>query len=209
MKKRTIGEISVAFALVAAVTVSMLGFGAKCERVRNEVVRLHILANSDSEADQSVKLLVRDALLESGSELFSGEVTKENAENCLELNAEKLEEAATRVLRENGFDYGVDIRLVNEYFSTRTYDDFTLPAGRYTAVKVLLGSGKGHNWWCVMFPPLCLPAASEKTDLDALLGTDAARLVESGTRYEMKFKIIEIAESIKEKFAKHHLECLS
>lgn len=199
MKKRTIIEISLAFALVAAVTASMMNFGTGCEKVRDEVVRLHILANSDSEADQAVKLLVRNALLESGNELFSGEVTKENAAKCLALNTEKLEETARAVLRKNGFDYDVDIRLVNEYFSTRSYESFTLPAGRYTAVKVLLGSGSGHNWWCVMFPPLCLPAASEKTDVDVLLDSDSAKIIKSGTKYDVRFKIVEAFESLKEK----------
>ena len=188
MKKRSMIEISVALALVFAFTISAVGFGRECEKVRGEVVRLHVLANSDSEADQAVKLLVRDALLGSGSELFSGEVTARGAA------------VAEKVLRDNGFDYGADIRLVNEYFTTRSYEGFTLPAGRYTAVKVVLGSGKGHNWWCVMFPPLCLPAASEKTDIDAVLGRDGAELIEGGSKYEIRFKIVEVIESIKEKF---------
>ncbi len=200
MKKRSIIEISVAVALVAAVFVSSAGFGKACERVRGEVVRLHILANSDSEDDQRVKLLVRDALLEQGGELFSGEVKKENAEKCLSENADKLKQTALTVLRDNGFDYGVDICLVEEYFTTRTYEDFTLPAGRYTAIKVLLGNARGHNWWCVMFPPLCLPAASEKAELDTVIGEDGARIIESGSKYEIRFKIVEIIESLKEKF---------
>lgn len=200
MKKRSMIEISVALALVFAFAISAVGFGRECEKVRGEVVRLHVLANSDSEADQAVKLLVRDALLGSGSELFSGEVTARGAADCLNANADKLKAVAEKALRDNGFDYGADIRLVNEYFTTRSYEGFTLPAGRYTAVKVVLGSGKGHNWWCVMFPPLCLPAASEKTDIDAVLGRDGAELIEGGSKYEIRFKIVEVIESIKEKF---------
>lgn len=199
MRKRSMIEISVAVALVAAVFVSSAGFGKACERVRGEVVRLHILANSDNEEDQRVKLLVRDALLERGGELFSGEVSKENAEKCLAENADSLKETALSVLRDNGFDYGVDIRLVEEYFTTRTYGDYTLPAGRYSAIKVLLGNAEGHNWWCVMFPPLCLPAASEKAEIDTVLGEDGAHLIESGSKYEIRFKIVEIIESLKEK----------
>lgn len=200
MKKRSIIEISVAVALIISLALPAVGFGSACNKVRGEVVRLHILANSDSEADQAVKLLVRDALLDSGSELFSGEVTAANAADRLSANADKLKAAAEKVLHDNGFDYGADIRLVNEYFTTRAYEGFTLPAGRYTAVKVVLGSGEGHNWWCVMFPPLCLPAASESTDIDAVLGSDGARLIESGSKYEIRFKIVEVIESIKEKF---------
>ena len=182
MKKRSMIEISVALALVFAFAISAVGFGRECEKVRGEVVRLHVLANSDSEADQAV------------------EVTARGAADCLNANADKLKVVAEKVLRDNGFDYGADIRLVNEYFTTRSYEGFTLPAGRYTAVKVVLGSGKGHNWWCVMFPPLCLPAASEKTDIDAVLGRDGAELIEGGSKYEIRFKIVEVIESIKEKF---------
>ena len=130
MKKRSMIEISVALALVFAFAISAVGFGRECEKVRGEVVRLHVLANSDSEADQAVKLLVRDALLGSGSELFSGEVTARGAADCLNANADNLKVVAEKVLRDNGFDYGADIRLVNEYFTTRSYEGFTLPARR-------------------------------------------------------------------------------
>ena len=171
MKKRSMIEISVALALVFAFAISAVGFGRECEKVRGEVVRLHVLANS-----------------------------ARGAADCLNANADKLKAVAEKVLRDNGFGYGADIRLVNEYFTTRSYEGFTLPAGRYTAVKVVLGSGKGHNWWCVMFPPLCLPAASEKTDIDAVLGRDGAELIEGGSKYEIRFKIVEVIESIKEKF---------
>ena len=200
MKKRSMIEISVALALVFAFAISAVGFGRECEKVRGEVVRLHVLANSDSEADQAVKLLVRDALLGSGSELFSGEVTARGAADCLNANADKLKAVAEKVLRDNGFDYGADIRLVNEYFTTRSYEGFTLPAGRYTAVKVVLGSGKGHNWWCVMFPPLCLPAAQDRGgNLDTFFDDGELKVVESSGRYEPRFKIVEIIEKLKEK----------
>lgn len=106
MKKRSMIEISVALALVFAFAISAVGFGRECEKVRGDVVRLHVLANSDSEADQAVKLLVRDALLGSGSELFSGEVTARGAADCLNTNADKLKVVAEKVLRDNGFDYG-------------------------------------------------------------------------------------------------------
>ena len=191
-------EISVALALVFAFAMSAVGFGRECEKVRGEVVRLHVLANSDSEADQAVKLLVRDALLGSGSELFSGEVTARGAADCLNANADKLKAVAEKVLRDNGFDYGADIRLVNEYFTTRTYESVTLPAGKYLALRVVIGSGEGHNWWCVMFPPMCVPAADKKDEIENVFTDKEIKLVESKPKYEPRFKVVEIYEQIRE-----------
>ena len=189
-------ELSVIIALVATFVFSVAGFGAECNSVRNDVLRLHILANSDSEADQAVKLLVRDALLESGSELFSGVADKETAAVILEKERDKIITVAESVLRENGFSYSVDVKLVTEYFTTRVYDDFTMPAGEYLALKIILGEGAGHNWWCVMFPPLCLPAATEKCDIDAFFSENGADIIESSPEYEIRFKIVEVFESL-------------
>ena len=200
MKKLRIAEISVAFALVIAVVFSVIGFGRECEDIRSDVVRLHILANSDSATDQQVKLAVRDALLNSGKDFFDGNLNVNTAAEKLEKYQSELITIADKVLKENGFDYTAQIYLTEEYFTTRSYKNFTLPAGEYLALKVVLGSGEGHNWWCVMFPPLCLPAASENTDIDAVFGDDGAKIVQSGIKYEMRFKIVEIIESIKCKF---------
>ena len=189
-------EISVALGLVISMIVSIAGFGAECKNIREDVVRLHILANSDSEADQNVKLAVRDALLECGAEIFSGTADKNNAAEYLETEKEKLTETANRVLKENGFDYSAQVFLVNEYFNTRTYENFTMPAGEYLALKVILGEGKGHNWWCVMFPPLCLPAASEQTDINAVFSENGVKIIEGNKGYEIRFKIVEIIEDI-------------
>lgn len=192
-------EISAATALILTVALSFFGFGAECEKIRDDVVRLHILANSDSEEDQAVKLLVRDALLQSGEKLFSGLVTKDDAEQAIKEDKENLEAAANRVLKENGFEYTSYIYLTEEYFATREYEEFTLPAGKYFAVRVILGKGEGHNWWCVMYPPLCIPAASGKTDIDAILGRNGARLIRSNPKYEIRFKAVELFERIRNK----------
>lgn len=200
MKKIHIAEISVAIALIISIITSIVGFGAECENIRQDVVRLHILANSDSDKDQQVKLAVRDALLNSGKNLFKGVVNVNNAEICLNSQKDELIRIANNVLTENGFEYTAQIYLTEEYFTTRVYEDFTLPAGEYLALKVILGEGEGHNWWCVMFPPLCLPAASEKTDIDAFFGETGAEIIQSGAKYEMKFKVIEIFESLKSRF---------
>ena len=196
MKKIHKIEISVALGLIVSMIISIAGFGADCKKIRDEVVRLHVLANSDSEDDQKVKLAVRDALLECGAEIFSGSLDKNNAAWILESEEEKLTEIANEVLKENGFDYSAKIYLVNEYFNTRVYDNFTMPAGEYLALKVVLGNGEGKNWWCVMFPPLCLPAATEQTNTDAVFNENEIKIIKEKNGYEIRFKIVEIIESI-------------
>ena len=199
MKKRQMIEISVALGLVLSMIFSVIGFGAQCNEIRDSVIRLHILANSDSDEDQNVKLLVRDALLSCGSEIFSGAVDVNNAKRCLENEKEFLIKTANEVLAENGFNYTADMFLEKEYFITREYENYTLPAGEYLALKVILGKGEGHNWWCVMFPPLCLPAATSQTNTEIILGKNGADIISSSAKYEMKFKIVEIFEELKQR----------
>lgn len=200
MKKTQMIEISVAIGLVISMLFSVIGFGADCKDIRDNVIRLHILANSDSEDDQRVKIIVRDALLSCGSKLFSGTVSKNNAEEYLEIEKEILIQKANEVLAANGFDYKARMFLTEEYFQTREYENFTLPAGEYLALKVILGKGEGHNWWCVMFPPLCIPAAAKRTDTEIILGKDGAEIISNPVKYEMRFKIVEIIEELKNKF---------
>lgn len=122
---------------------------------RRDCVRLHIIANSDGEADQQVKLKVRDAILKIARERLSASDACE-AENGMILLGNELESEAERVLRENGMDYGASLYLGEFDFPDRTYGDEVYPAGKYRALRVVLGDGAGQNWWCVVFPPLCL-----------------------------------------------------
>lgn len=197
MKKIRLLEISVSVGLIIAFVVSSARFGAKCGEIRKDAIRLHILANSDSPEDQRAKLLVRDALVNGGAELFSGILTRESAEKTLVNRKEELSKIADGVLCENGFDYRAKTTLVYEYFNTRAYGDITMPAGMYTALKIELGKGEGRNWWCVIFPPLCLPAAREKTDADVFFGDGAGKIIKSNPKYEIRFKIVEIFENLK------------
>ena len=177
-------------------------FAGAANTVREDVVRLHILANSDSKADQKVKLQVRDALLEKNTLILSEGVSKENAVEYFELSKDELLKTAIEVLKENGFDYGVELRLEKEYFETREYGELTFPAGEYTALKVILGEGEGKNWWCVMFPPLCVPAAGEveiKENTDDYLTESGNEIVNGGKKYIMKFKLLEMYEAFCEK----------
>ena len=193
-------ELSLFCGLLIAVLLSITSFGASCGNIRKEVLRMHIIANSDSAEDQAVKLKVRDAVLEAGKDLFDGSLTADEAEHVLASDKQALQNAAETVLRENGFSYGVRVEIGRDFFNTRTYDGkVTLPAGEYEAVRVILGEGKGQNWWCVMFPPLCLPAAEAQADIGDVLPENEAEITEHNPRYEARFKIIEIFEKLAEK----------
>lgn len=195
MKKLKLFEISLLAGFLISIIFSITSFASTCNEIRTDVLRLHVIANSDSQEDQQLKLKVRDALLKEGKNIFNGSVTRENAEEKIRKEKEKLEDTAKTVIKENGFDYNVEITVTEEFFNTRTYDKVTLPAGKYMAVRVLIGESAGKNWWCVMFPPLCIPAA--QTDINLFLDEKEVRLVETNPKYEPRFKIVEIYESIK------------
>ena len=189
-------------ALSLYIAFSCTYFAAAAQSVREDVVRLHILANSDSEKDQNIKLKVRDALLEKNTLILSDGVNQDNAVEYYELSKDELLETASDVLRENGFDYDVKVFLEKEYFETREYGELIFPAGEYTALKVVLGEGRGKNWWCVMFPPLCVPAADDievKNNTEDYLTESGNEIVNGGKKYIMKFKLLEMYEELKSK----------
>ena len=203
-RKRKGAKLRAIAAIAAcALLANLCGFGARCAGIRREVLRLHVIANSDSARDQSAKLRVRDALLLAGADLFDGSVDTAQAQAVLIPRKEELERRAKKTLEALGLDYPVRIEIGEAYFPTRTYEaaGVTLPAGRYQAVRVLLGRGGGQNWWCVMFPPLCLPAArpSSQVSLDAALTGGELRIVKSNPKLEIRFKIVELWESLLEK----------
>ena len=181
---------------------SLLGFQARCAGIRGEVLRLHVIANSGGEADQAAKLAVRDALLAAGADIFGGSASAAEAEAALAPRLDTLTDLACKVLRARGMAYDAAVVVDEAYFNTRSYEGITLPAGRYRAVRVILGEGGGENWWCVMFPPLCLPAAERRpsaASLDAVLTDGELRLVKSSPKLEIRFKIVELWESLKER----------
>lgn len=195
--ERRIAAVSaVVVALFVCVIISVSSFAHECETVRESVLRLHIIANSDSDEDQNVKLLVRDALLEESEELLLEAENAEQAQKILENESSVLLQRAYEILRNNGFEYGAQIKICPSYFTTRSYGKYTLPAGEYLAVRVILGDGIGHNWWCVMFPPLCLPAA-QSVDVEDAVGVKGEQLMLSGKRYAVRFKIVEWIENIR------------
>lgn len=164
----------------------------------DNVLRLHVLANSDSEEDQELKLLVRDALLEKTSELFDGCRTKDEARAVVENNVDNIRKVAENTIKEAGYDYSVDIELGEEEYPTKSYEACCFPAGEYLSLRVTIGKAEGENWWCVLFPPLCLNAASESREVFAevgLMGEQYNIITESDSpRYKVRFKLLEAIE---------------
>ena len=159
-------------------------FIATSEELSQKILRLHIIANSDSTFDQDTKLRLKNYFLVETSGLFNKKTLEENIETAID-NEEYLEEVCNCFL-EDYCDYKADVSICEEYFKTRVYDDFTLPSGVYNSIKITLGKGEGHNWWCIVFPSVCLSACS--TSMSDYLNT-----------YTPKFKILEIYEKIKYK----------
>ena len=186
-------------AIVLSMVINVVGFAADCADVRRDVLRLHVVGASDSEYDQNLKLKVRDAVLKKGGTIFEGTVTADKAKKIITPRIPELKAAAEAVLLENGCDYNVDITVGEEFFATRCYENFTMPAGVYTAVRVNIGTAQGKNWWCVMFPPLCLPAAF--ADADAFFDDNEMKVITASPEYEPRFKIVEIIETVKNRLS--------
>lgn len=191
-------KISVTVGIVVAILFSICSFAKTSEEIRSDVLRLHVIANSDTSVDQNLKLRLRDYILQEGKDIFNGSVNVENAVEKIEPVLPELEKSAKAFVNQAGFDYDVKISLSNEYFTTRTYEAVTLPAGKYLALRVVIGSGEGHNWWCVMFPPMCVPAADKKDEIENVFSEKEIKLVESKPKYEPRFKFVEIYEQLKE-----------
>ena len=167
----------------------------------DRVVRLHVLANSDSEEDQALKLLVRDAVLERTTALLERTGSRAEAEALLRESLPELETIAEETVRANGYSYAVTAELEDTSFPTKEYDGFSLPAGEYLALRILIGEGAGQNWWCVVFPPLCTAASADvpETALAAGLTEDQVSLMtEENSGYVLKFKAVEWWEQLRE-----------
>lgn len=144
--------------------ISLVNDGRRLDELRSSVLRLHILANSDSDEDQRLKLCVRDALLEHSEELFGGADSLDDAELIAEKNLHEIQRIARETLDSQGSGQAVSARLVDMHFDERIYGDITMPEGDYRALRIEIGRACGHNWWCVMYPPLCLPVACDVVD---------------------------------------------
>lgn len=196
--KWRIAEKSICLGLILAILVSFTGFAAQCEKIPDQVLRLHILANSDSEEDQALKLKVRDRIIQETAGLFDQVENREEARTLLLKKMDELCAAAQDEVYRQGYQYQVSMELTEMYFTTRVYGNVALPAGYYEALRVTIGEGAGHNWWCVIFPAMCLPVAEESKELDDVLNEEQMDIVDEGAdaQYEIKFKALEWYEQI-------------
>lgn len=189
------------WALLIALLVSF-AWGTWADRTQQQlsdkVLRLHVLANSDSEADQAMKRKVRDSVLETASAILADCPDRETAEQRLSAALPEIEDAARARIAAEGGKQTVTAELRPTVFPTREYEDFTLPAGEYLALRVVLGEGEGHNWWCVVFPPLCAETTSSlsQTAMAAGLTEEEVALITESDGYQLKFKAVELWEKL-------------
>lgn len=164
--------------------------------INQNILRLHIIANSDTEFDQDLKLKVRDNVLKVTNDLFSNSISINDAISIANENINVINNASKNTINTNGFNYKVKTFVTKEYFKTRYYNGFTLPAGYYNTIKIIIGQGKGHNWWCVLYPSVCLSGCVD--DFSKVLSDEEYNLI-TNNKYIPKFKIIEIYNKIKYK----------
>lgn len=195
-------EAGILFGLICAVFLSFAQFEARCDELRQGVLRLHIIANSDSEEDQNLKLAIRDEILKNSTDIFKNCDNVNSAVTIAKNNIEHIQELANNVISKNGFNYSASVSVGEKYFDTREYEDFKLPAGNYKALTVNIGEAKGKNWWCVVFPCVCVPTATNSSLSDSV-SEKAVYTAENATKYEIKFKTVELYEEIKKYFSKN------
>ena len=180
--------------------LSLCGFAGECEEIRKSVLRLHVLAPSDSAEDQALKLKVRDAVVAASAGMLDGSENAAGAAALAEQQLARLRDIAQQTVYAEGYDYPVTAKRCRMYFTTRRYGNVTLPAGQYEAVRFVIGEGEGQNWWCVLFPPLCVSAATEyKSTADVLTDTQE-EIVEHPSRYRVRLKIVEWWEELCERW---------
>ena len=187
--------------LLAVLFIAVLPTDAEA-KIYDDTIRLHILANSDSEDDQKLKIEIRNLLLEKYGEKLSASKTFNEALEISSRLINDMEDDVSKWIKERGYTYAVKITLTEEWYDTRNYESYTLPAGIYSSLRVIIGDGDGKNWWCVMYPPLCLELACENAPADDGLikySEEEIRLI-SGKDYNVKFKLLEL---LSDAFAKN------
>lgn len=193
------------FLLIIYILVSAISYTqAVCKNISDSVFRLHVLANSDSQEDQNLKLLVRDNILEYMNSISSGVTSKEDWISLANLHILDLEAIAKQTILDNGYTYDVTLEIGNFAFPTKTYGDITLPPGYYDALRIKIGNAEGQNWWCVMFPPLCfvdvttgiVPEESKEIIRENLSEEEYA-LISSNSKgnTQFKFKLVEVLQN--------------
>ena len=202
-KKTTLRRWELALLLgVAAAAMCGVRLDGEQAALADKVVRLHVLANSDTQEDQALKLAVRDAVLAAADGVVPPGAELEEAEQALTQALPAIADAGARVVGEQGYSYPVTASLEHDvWFPTKEYTDFAFPAGEYTALRVTIGEGGGRNWWCVVFPPLCLGSVTENTAETALEGgledREVSLITGEDEGYVVKFKAMELLEEFR------------
>lgn len=182
-------QLSLIIAMIITLTYSVVATNT-FESTQSKVFRFHVLANSDTDYDQELKLKVKDEVFAYTTNLTKDLQNNIQASQVISQNLEEINEIATDVIKQNGYNYAVNSEITNEYYTTRVYDDFSLPAGYYDGLKINIGNAEGQNWWCVLFPPLCSSVATKdltEDDVDFITSQD----------YEYRFKFIDTLAEIK------------
>lgn len=190
-------------ALILGVLCALVGgfwLGEEQTQLADRVIRFHVIANSNSQEDQELKLQVRDAVLAATEDFYPQGADLETARAAVSSHLGELARTGQETVEAAGYSYPVTASLERCWFPTKEYDGFALPAGEYTALRVVIGAGEGENWWCVAFPPLCLGAASGTVDQAAAAGyfseDQAALITEEDRGYVLKFKSMELLGEI-------------
>ncbi len=196
MKKRIISLVLLGISVLTVTACAALQ--AQSQRMAEKIIRLHVVANSDSDVDQAVKLRVRDAVLREAQNVLSD---ASDAKQAIAAQLPALEAAANAELRRQGSGDTACVSFRRELFPTRDYDTFSLPSGVYQSLRVTIGEGAGHNWWCVIFPSLCVPATADGfADAAAAGGFSDAEIglmTRANGAYTVKFRSLELLQALK------------
>ncbi len=195
--------ILISMALILTISAVMILPIHGENEIYDSVIRLHVLANDNSEKEQALKLHVRDAVLAAAKPLLASAKTKDEAEEILSRSLDTLQGAAQSAIRRAGRNDTVKVTLTNEVYPTKKYEALAFPAGEYLSLRVMIGEARGKNWWCVLFPPLCLSAATDKSTAEAAflaagLTEEQYRIITDTEKpkYKLRFKILEFASAL-------------
>lgn len=209
MSKKFIIQAALLIGFITAVFCEGICAYAESRRgITEDVFRLHVIANSDSDGDQALKLRVRNAVLEASADIFGGAVSAADAKQLSEENLQLFEAAAAAEITASGYDYPVRCEVGTVHFDRRVYGSAELPEGDYSALRVIIGEGEGKNWWCVMFPALCLPAVTNTDEVLSLAAENGAisaeelELMQDPENYEVKLYFAEVIKKLCEKLNK-------
>lgn len=206
-------KIIIQAALLIGIVVSVFcegicAFAESKKCITEDVFRLHVIANSDSDEDQALKLRIRNAVLESGADIFGDANSAAEAKKLSEENLRLFEAAAAAEIAAAGYDYPVSCEVGTVHFDKRIYGSAELPEGDYSALRVIIGEGKGKNWWCVMFPALCLPAVTNTDEVlslaaeNGVITAEELELIQDPENYEVKFYFAELWEKLRSRMKK-------